>query len=221
MNSSRCGDCWIVSQAEFTPPVRAVLFDLGGVLVDWDPRHLYRKIFADPQAMEHFLATICNSEWNEEQDAGRPFAEGVRLLVAQYPRLAAEIRAYHERWDEMLRGEIAESVVLLEGLRGRGVGLYALSNWSNETYPLARARFAFLDWFDGIVISGEEGLKKPDPRIFAVAQSRFGLVPQATLFIDDSPRNIAAASALGYRTHLFTGADALRAVFAEHGLQIR
>lgn len=200
------------------PAARAGLFDLGGVLLDWDPRHLYRRIFADEQAMERFLATICTQDWNEEQDRGRSFAEGVRLLVARYPHFAGAIRAYDERWEEMLGGAIEDSVALLAELRRCCVGLYALTNWSSEKFPVGRARFEFFDWFDGIVVSGEEQLKKPDPQIFERAIARFSLDPAATLFVDDKAANCAAAAALGFRTHHFTGASGLRAALVANGL---
>jgi 2-haloacid dehalogenase len=198
-------------------PLEAVLFDLGGVLVDWDPRYLYRKIFADQAAMEHFLATVCTQEWNEEQDAGQPFAEGVRLLTERHPHMAAEIAAYHLRWEEMLNGEIAASVAIVSELRERPLRLFALTNWSAETFPIARRLFPFLAWFDAILISGEECVRKPDRRIFELAATRFGFDPAATLFIDDSPRNIEAAAALGFRTHRFIDPEGLRAVLVVEG----
>jgi HAD superfamily hydrolase (TIGR01509 family) len=197
------------------PRARAVLFDLGGVVIDWNPRHLYRLLFAEEAAMEAFLATVCNDEWNLWQDKGRPFAEGVEILARAYPHLAMEIGAYDTRWGEMLKGPIEESVALLAALRERGVPLFALSNWSAEKFPLARARFSFLEWFDGILVSGEVGLVKPDPRIFRLAAERFALEPQRTLFVDDSPRNIAAARRLGFGAHRFTAPAPLRrALFA-------
>jgi len=195
-----------------------VLFDLGGVLVDWNPRHLYRRLFADEQAMEEFLETVCTRAWNEEQDLGRPFAEGVRLLTEQYPHWAEEIRAYDARWHEMLRGPIEGSVAVLGELRESGVGLFALTNWSAEKFPQSRARFPFFDWFTGIVVSGEERLKKPDPRIFDLAARRFGLDPGATVFVDDSATNVVAAERLGFRAHHFVGAAELRRALVEHRL---
>jgi hypothetical protein len=141
-----------------------VVFDLGGVLIDWDPRHLYRKLFArDEAAVEHFLATVCTHEWNRCQDAGRSFAEGARLLKAEHPDQAELIDAYGARFDEMIAGPIAGSVEILAELRDRGIPLYGLTNWSAETYPAALQRFAFLRWFRGILVSGEVGLIKPDP----------------------------------------------------------
>ena len=161
--------------------VKAAVFDLGGVLIDWDPRYLYRKLLADEAAVEEFLATVCTPEWNAEQDRGRPFAEGVAELVERHPAHAAAIAAYHERWPEMLGGDIPGAVELLAELRATGVPLYALTNWSAETFVLARERFEFLDWFDGLLVSGEERMIKPDPAIFELLLDRFGLDPAVDL----------------------------------------
>lgn len=201
------------------PAVEAVVFDCGGVLVDWNPRHLYRKLFpGDEPAMERFLATVCTPEWNAEQDRGRPFAEGVARLVEEHPEHATLIRAYHERWDEMVPGAIDETVAVLAELRDAGIATYILSNWSAETFPRVAPRFGFLEWFDGIVLSGEEGVVKPDPAIFRVLCERYGLVPQASLFVDDSPGNVEAARSLGFPAHHFRRADALRRELADLGL---
>ena len=155
--------------------VKAAVFDLGGVLIDWDPRYLYRKLLADEGEVEEFLATVCTPEWNAEQDRGRPFAEGVAELVERHPAHAAAIAAFHERWPEMLGGDIPGAVELLAELRATGLPLYALTNWSAETFVVARERFAFLDWFDGLLVSGEERIIKPDPAIFELLLDRFGL----------------------------------------------
>ena len=190
--------------------VKAVVFDLGGVLIDWDPRYLYRKLLADEAAVEEFLATVCTPEWNAEQDRGRPFAEGVAELVERHPVHAAAITAYHERWTEMLGGGIAGTVGLLAELRDTGVPLYALTNWSAETFVIARERFEFLAWFDGVVVSGEERLIKPDPAIFRLLLDRFGLDPGTTFYVDDAEANVAAAAALGFDAVRFTGPERLR-----------
>jgi len=190
-------------------PPPAVVFDLGGVLVDWNPRYLYRKIFEDAAVMERFLGEICTPEWNDEQDAGRPFAEAVAMLQARHPDEAERIAAYDLRWEEMIRGPVAETVELLEELHRRDTPLYALSNWSAEKFPVARRRFAFLDRFRDIVVSGEVGLKKPDPRIFRLAAERFGIAPRDAVFIDDAPANVAAAASLGFHAIRFTGAGPL------------
>jgi 2-haloacid dehalogenase len=199
-------------------PVRAVVFDLGGVLIDWDPRYLYRKLFDDEAAMERFLATVCTTEWNAQHDRGRPFAEGVAELVARHPEHAAAIVAWQERFLEMLAGDIAGTVQLLAELRDGGRRLYALSNWSAETFRLARGRFPFLEWFDGMVISGEERLAKPDREIFELLLERFALDPAATLFVDDVHANVAAAASLGLDTVLFRDPAQLRRELAARGL---
>jgi 2-haloacid dehalogenase len=189
---------------------KAVVFDLGGVLIDWDPRHLYRKLLADEAAVEEFLATVCTPEWNAELDRGRPFAEGVAELVERHPEHAAAIAAYHERWPEMVAGDIPGTVEVLAELRAAGVPLYALTNWSAETFAITRGRFEFLEWFDGLLVSGEERVTKPDSAIFQLLLDRFGLDPTATVFVDDSEVNVAAARRLGFDAIGFTGHEELR-----------
>ena len=201
--------------------VKAAVFDLGGVLIDWDPRYLYRKLLADEGEVEEFLATVCTPEWNAEQDRGRPFAEGVAELVERHPAHAAAIAAFHERWPEMLGGDIAGAVELLAALRATGLPLYALTNWSAETFVVARERFAFLDWFDGLLVSGEERIIKPDPAIFELLLDRFGLDPGSTFYVDDSPANVAAAAALGLDAVRFTGPGRLRRDLAARRLLAR
>jgi 2-haloacid dehalogenase len=179
-------------------PRRVVVFDLGGVLIDWNPRHLYRKLFAgDEGAMEAFLAEVCTVEWNERQDAGRTFAEAARALLPRHADKIELIEAFGKRFDEMIAGEITGTVDILAALKRAGIPRYALSNWSAETFPPQRDRFPFLAWFDGIVISGEEGVIKPDPRIFRVLLQRYRIAPREAVFIDDNPANAAAAQALG------------------------
>ena len=195
-----------------------VVFDLGGVLIEWDPRHLYRKLFDVPDEMESFLAEVTTAEWNAQQDAGRPWAEAVETLIAEHPERHELIEAFHVRWPEMLAGEIPGTADVLSELRDTGIRLVALSNWSAEMFPVARERFDFLSWFEGIVISGEVGVNKPDPRIFAHLVERFEIEPAATLFIDDSPANIDAARALGFRAIQFTDAAELRRELVALGL---
>ena len=198
----------------------AVVFDLGGVLVDWDPRHLYRQLFDDPDEMESFLAEVATAEWNAHQDAGRPLAEGVELLVAEHPERRELIEVFHQRWPEMLAGEIPGTVNVLADLRAAGVRLIALSNWSAETFPFARERFHFLAWFEGIVISGDVGVNKPDRRIFDHLVQQFGIEPSAALFIDDASANVDAAKALGFQAVRFTDAPALRRELTRLGLLV-
>ncbi len=196
-----------------------VVFDLGGVLIDWDPRHLYRKLFAgDEAAMEHFLATVCTHEWHRHHDAGRSLAEGVRTLKDLHPDKAELIDAFGTRQGEMLAGSIAGAVEILKELRDRDVPLYALSNWPAETFPLARQRFDFLGWFHGIVVSGEIGAIKPEPRIYEVLLDRFAIDPLSAVFIDDVAVNAAAARAFGIHAIHFTTPAALRAELVALGL---
>jgi 2-haloacid dehalogenase len=196
-----------------------VIFDLGGVLIEWDPRHLYRKLFAgDEAATEEFLAAVCTHEWNRGQDAGRSFAEGARLLKALHPDKAELIDAYRARFDEMMPGPIDGSVAILAELRERGTPLYALSNFSAETYPSAFARFEFLRWFRGIVISGEVRAIKPEPEIYRALIETYAIDPQRAVFIDDVAANAAAAAAFGIHPIHFTRPDALRAELVALGL---
>jgi 2-haloacid dehalogenase len=194
-----------------TTPLTAVVFDLGGVLIDWNPRHLYRQLFdGDEAAMERFLAEVTTQEWNAQQDAGRSWREAVDALVAIHPDWQDLIVAYDERWPEMLGGPIEGTVEILADLRRDGVRLVALSNWSAEKFPVARQRYEFLGWFEAIVVSGEVGLAKPDPRIFRHLLERTGLVAASIVFVDDSPANVAVATELGMRALLFRDPIALR-----------
>jgi 2-haloacid dehalogenase len=172
----------------------------------------------DDAAMEDFLARVCPPEWNLEMDAGRPFAEAVAERQRLFPEHAERIALWHTGWPQMLRDQIPETVELLAALRGRGHRLLALTNWSAETFPIARQRFAFLRWFEDIVVSGEVKLAKPDRRIFELAIRRAGLEPARTLYIDDSASNVEAAKALGFRTHHFESPAGLRAELDRHAL---
>ena len=195
------------------------IFDLGGVLLEWNPRHLYRKLFdGDEAAMEHFLATVCTVEWNEEQDAGRSFADATEALMPQHADKRALIEAWGARFGEMVPGAIEGTVALLAEVRDRGVPIYAISNWSAETFPPLAQRFAFLSWFRDIVISGNEHVIKPDARIFHALLTRNAIAPGSAVFIDDDPRNAAAASALGIHGIHFRSPDALRRDLAAVGI---
>jgi 2-haloacid dehalogenase len=188
-----------------------VVFDAGGVLIEWDPRHLYRKLFAgDEPAMEHFLANVCTHEWNRCQDAGRSFAEGSRLLKLEHPDKAELIDAYAARFDEMMPGPIAGTVEILAELRERGAPLYGLSNFSAETFPPALQRFDFLCWFHGMVISGEVGVTKPDPRIYEILLTRFAIDPHRAVYIDDVAANVEGARPFGIHGVHFTTPVVLR-----------
>jgi 2-haloacid dehalogenase len=201
------------------PTIGAVVFDLGGVLIDWNPRYLYRQLFVDDEAgMEAFLADVCNAAWNARQDAGRSWAEAIAELVTDHPDQRELIEAYRVRWPEMLAGPIQPTVDLLDELRTAGVPLFALSNWSAETYPIARERFEFLGWFDAIVISGEVGVTKPDPRIYRHLLEVHGLEAASTLFVDDHAANVEVAASLGFVAHRFEDARRLREELIGAGL---
>jgi 2-haloacid dehalogenase len=193
-----------------TPP-ELVLFDLGGVLIDWDPRRLYRKLFADEAAMEQFLSTVCTPAWNLELDRGRPFAVAVEELAALYPEERPLIEAYRQRWLEMIGGPIGGTVTLLEELAARRTPLRALTNWSAETFTLVHPHpdYAFLERFAQIYVSGELRMIKPNDDIFEHVLEDTGLAAESILFIDDSAANIRTAERLGFVTHRFAGADGL------------
>lgn len=193
-----------------------IIWDLGGVLIDWNPRYLYRKILSSEAEVEWFLQEVCTSDWNENQDAGYPIAKAEAEKVAEYPQWEDAIRAYYGRWTEMLAGPIDESVALLKRLKeATSLRQYALTNWSAETFPIALARYEFLHWFDGRVVSGEEKTRKPHPEIFRILFERFGTDPARTLFIDDSERNVNAARAIGIHSVVFTGAGQLESALKD------
>ena len=191
--------------------VDTLLFDLGGVLIDWNPRYVFRQIFDTEAEVEYFLNHICTSDWNEQQDAGRSLQEATTSLLLKHPEYADPIRAYYGRWEEMLGGPIEETVALLRQLRdSQKYGLFALTNWSAETFPVAWERYDFLQWFSDILVSGREKLKKPDPAIYQLAIQRFALQPEKTLFIDDNAGNVEAAQGEGMQAYHFQGAEGLK-----------
>jgi 2-haloacid dehalogenase len=198
--------------------IDTVIFDLGNVLIGWDPRRLFRQLIEDEAQMDWFLREVCSSEWNEQQDAGRPWAEGTALLRARFPEHAGLIDAYHLRWKETLLGPIEGSVAILAELKARGVRLLALTNWSQETFPVARQLYPFLQWFEGIVVSGEERLVKPDLRIYQRLLERYAVDPATALYIDDSARNVAAVEPLGMHGWRFHDPAGLRDHLVELGL---
>jgi len=195
-----------------------IIFDFGGVLIDWNPRYLYRKLFGDDEeAMETFLAEVTTPEWNLQQDAGRSWDEAVRLLTEQHPTKAELIAAYQHRWEETLGGSIDDSLRILRELKEAGHPLYGLTNWSHETFPFARERFDFLTLFDGIVVSGEEGMIKPDPKLYRTLLDRYDIDPTRAVFIDDNKTNVEAADALGIHGIHFHTPEQLRADLVELG----
>jgi 2-haloacid dehalogenase len=197
--------------------VRTVVFDLGGVLIDWDPRYLYRRLLP-PAEVDAFLDEIGFAEWNHAQDAGGSWAEAVHELSARHPHRSELIAAYPARFAESLAGPMPDSVELLRELRDRGVRLLALTNWSAETFRHAREGFEFLGWFEDVVVSGQEGVAKPDPRIFRLLLERHGLQPGDTLFVDDRAVNVTAARSVGMVGVRFRDAAQLRRELHRHGV---
>lgn len=196
-----------------------IVFDLGGVLIDWNPAYLYRKIFQEEAQVQFFLTHICDSHWNEQQDAGRPLAEATQILVAQFPEYTEAIQAYYGRWTEMLGGPIRGTVQLLEALhQQKKYRLYALTNWSHETFPYALQHYDFLQLFDGILVSGEEKLVKPDPRIYQLLFERFDINPSTALFIDDNPKNVLASRQSGMEALQFVSPEQLQAALSDMGI---
>lgn len=195
-----------------------VVFDVGGVLLDWNPRYLYRQLIADAAVMEDFLARVCTPDWNHRQDEGRSFADAVAERTALFPEYAALIAAYDQRWDEMVQGAIEHTVQVLYQLKERGVRLLALTNFSTEKLPQMLQRYPFFACFEAMVVSGEVGIAKPDPRIFAHLIAVCGLQPSDCLFIDDVPANVAAAQDAGLHAIRFTTAAALTDSLREYGI---
>jgi 2-haloacid dehalogenase len=193
------------------PTKPTIVFDLGAVLIDWDRRHLYEKMFNGRTAeLNFFLDNVCTLAWNAEMDGGRPFSEAIAAKIAEFPQYEPYITAYHTRWEEMTGGSITGTVQILADLRQAGYPTAALSNWSAETFPLVRPRFEFLNWFDEIVLSGEVKVNKPDPAIYYILLERINREPQDCVFIDDSLPNIQAAQQLGFQAIHFQSPAQLR-----------
>ncbi|HTP22044.1 MAG TPA: HAD family phosphatase [Solirubrobacteraceae bacterium] len=199
--------------------IRAVVFDLGGVLLDWNPRYLYRKLFdGDDAAMERFLAEVCTMEWHHAHDLGVPPERTSPPLVQAHPEHEHQIWAWSQRSEEMIAGPIDGTVEILSELKAAGVPCYALTNMERETYPLRRERFEFLKWFDGTVVSGFEGVAKPDVAVFELLLDRFELDPATTAFVDDSAANVRAAEKAGIQAVEFSSPDQLRRWLRRAGL---
>lgn len=198
--------------------IKAVVFDFGGVLIDWNPRYVYRELLASEEEVEDFLANICTHEWNHQLDLGKSWDVSVAELSAKHPDKAHLIKAYKDRWVDMLGGPIHESVDLLMELKARGVPLYGLTNWSHETFGVAQKEFPFLRLFDGIVVSGEVKLAKPDPAIYEHLLSSFKLNPRETLFIDDRRENVQVAWDLGFNATQFLSPRQLEDDLVGYGL---
>ena len=191
--------------------INTVIFDLGGVLIDWNPRYLYRKIFKSEEEITWFLQNVCTPEWNDAQDAGRSFQEATELLIREFPQFEMPIRAWYSRWQETIQGPIHETVSILEEVRNKQhYRLYALTNWSAETFPWALDTFHFLHWFEGIVVSGVEKTRKPFPEFYQILFDRYQVVPSKAVFIDDNLKNIDGAQKVGLNTINFQNPELLR-----------
>jgi len=192
------------------PQIDAVVFDLGGVLIDWDPRYVYRSLFGDPVAMEKFLATVCTADWHRAHDLGADIRRSCEELARQHPEYRDMIMTWAERGEEMAIGQFDDTVAVLGDLTASGMRCYVLSNMEPEAFRIRRSRFPFMHWFEAYVISGIEGVAKPDRRIFEILLHRHGLRPQSTVFIDDQARNVNAARELGLHALAFSSAAQLR-----------
>ena len=191
--------------------IDTVIFDLGGVLIDWNPRYLYRKLFKTEEEVSWFLENICTSAWNIEQDGGRSFADATELLVEKHPEWEAPIRAYYGRFTESFNGAIDETVEILDHLKNRtDYRLYALTNWSAESWPYALETFPFLHWFEGVVVSGVEKTRKPFHDIYQIVFDRYQVEPTRSIFIDDNFDNVEASKQLGVHGIHFKSPSQLR-----------
>ncbi len=181
--------------------IDTIIFDLGGVLIDWNPKYVYREVFnGDEKKVDWFLDTICTSDWNVEQDAGRTFKDATEFLINQYPQYKQWIRIYYNRWEDMLGGPIQDSVLLLEKLKKANTHqLYALTNWSDEAFPVALQRYDFLQHFEGILVSGTEKMRKPFPKIYELILDRYNLNAEKSVFIDDNADNVLGAQKVGMK----------------------
>ena len=192
--------------------INTLVFDFGGVLIDWNPAYVYLKEFrGNQEEMSHFLNTICSWKWNENQDAGYSLQKATEERVALYPEYERLIRMYYGRWEDMLGYEHTDTVALLKTFKDHNkYRLIGLTNWSHETFPVALERFAFLSWFEGIVLSGTEKMKKPDANIYTLTLDRYKIIPENAVFIDDKLENVHAAAQLGMHGINFTSAAKLK-----------
>jgi len=191
--------------------ITTIIFDLGGVLIDWNPAYVFDKLIEDDNKRKHFFENICTAEWNEEQDGGRTIKEANEVLIAKHPEWKEHIEAYYGRWEEMLGGPIDETVEIFRQLKESGnYKFYALTNWSAELFPIALQRYDFLHWFDGRLVSGEEKMRKPFPEFFQLLLDRFHIKKEEAIFIDDNLRNAEAAEKFGLKTIRFTTPSQLK-----------
>lgn len=202
-----------------TQSVDTIIFDLGGVLIDWNPRYLYRKILKDEDQVTWFLENICTSEWNDQQDAGRSFEEATKDLIKQHPEWEEPITAWYGRWQETIGGAIPDTVDILRKIKdSKKYRLYALTNWSDQTFPWALENFEFLHWFEGIVVSGTEKTRKPFPEFYQILFSRYNVDPANAIFIDDNFKNIEGAKKVGLKSIHFQSPQQLKSELTQNGI---
>jgi 2-haloacid dehalogenase len=191
--------------------INTIIFDLGGVLIDWNPRHLYRKIFKTEEEITWFLENVCTGEWNDQQDAGRSFEEATQELIGKFPDHKEAIHAWYSRWQETISGPMPGTVELLKSIKDSGkYKLYALTNWSAETFPWALDNFEFLHWFEGIVVSGVEKTRKPFPEFYQILFDRYNINPSEAIFIDDNVKNVEGSKNIGLPVIHFQSSEQLK-----------
>lgn len=201
--------------------VKTIIFDLGGVLLDWNPLYVYKDYFDSPEKLDHFFGAICTPDWNEEQDAGRSIVEATQELVQKFPGWEQPIRDYYGRWTEMLKAPIPETVELFRRLKdAEKYNLYALTNWQASLFEIALVRYNFLHWFDGRVVSGEEKTRKPYPEFYQRLLDRYHVNPAEAIFIDDNLRNVKGGEAVGIKGIHFTSAGELEKELRRLGIEI-
>lgn len=201
--------------------IKNIIFDFGGVLMDWDPRYFFKDYFNDDEKMEYFLKNIAQDEWNIEQDRGRSLSDGTEIQVKKFPEWEKEIRAFYDNWTIMLKSDIPQNVEILRKLKNTDYHLFGLTNWSAETFPYALENYDFFQIFDGkIVVSGTEKLIKPDPKIWYILLERYNIQAGESVFIDDNPKNIEMAQSLGFETIHVTPETNLEQELAGLGIKI-
>lgn len=200
--------------------ISTVVFDIGNVLIEWNPRYLYSQLFSDLDELEWFLAHVCSNDWNRQQDGGRAWEEGEAELIARFPQFADHIRAFRARWPEMVPGPIPGMFELVASLKAARVELFAITNFAADTFEMTQARFPLLRQFQGIAVSGKLGMLKPEPGIYRWLIETYGIDPQRALFIDDSLANVEAARALGFHAHHFTDKAGLMPALGALGIHV-
>jgi 2-haloacid dehalogenase len=202
-------------------PIQTIIFDLGGVLIDWNPAYVFTKLIPDADRRQFFFDHVCTHDWNVEQDAGRSIADATELKVAEFPEWETEIRAFYGRWTEMLGGAIEGTVDILRAVKADPIyQVLALTNWSHETFPIAQSRYDFLGWFEGIVVSGEEKTRKPFTDIYKILLDRYHVEADKAIFIDDSIKNVEAARALGIHGIVFESPAQLKTALRQFDVMV-